>query len=140
MEIAPDDREEGRPKPRPPVFLSLEPIIRCPNRRCQAIAYDVSGDLITLKCARCGWHWWANRFDAGDIRAQVRAQFDGNELFVELLDAIGAPERIDQPMFWQLPISGNEKYQFTDRTKPGGILARSHHFVRKLVGLHRRAS
>jgi hypothetical protein len=122
-------------KPRPPLFLSLEPVLKCPNRRCERIAYGLSADLITVSCKSCGTHWWATRLEAGDIRSQIRAQFDGNELFVTLLDQVGAPERIDQPMFWQLWLSGNDQYQFTDRTRAGGILARSHALVRKLISL-----
>lgn len=127
-----------RPKPaRPPLILSLEPVLRCPNRRCGKIAYGISGDLITYSCKSCPAHWWATRLDAGDIRAQIRAAFDGNELFVELLDKLGAPERIETPMFWQLWISGHEQYQFTDKSKLSGILIRSHELIRKLVGLWR---
>ena len=123
---------------RPPLILSFEPVLTCPNRRCHRIAYGLSGDLITITCKHCGSHWWATRLDAGDIRAQIRAQFDGNELFVELLDRLAAPARIEAPMFWQLWLSGNEQYQFTDRKNTGGILARTHKLIRKLSALPKR--
>jgi hypothetical protein len=122
-------------KSRPLLFLSLEPVLKCPNRRCERIANGLSADLITVSCKSCGTHWWATWLEAGDIRSQLRAQFDGNELFVQLLDSLGAPERIESPAFWQIWLSGNDQYQFTDRTKPGGILPRSHALIRRLSGL-----
>jgi hypothetical protein len=125
----------------PPLFLSLEPILRCPNRRCRLVARGLSVDLLAITCLNkhCRTHWWATRLEAGDIRSQVRAQFDGNELFVELLDRLGAPERIDQPMYWQLWIDGSERHRFTDRTVSGNLLVRTHELIRKLVALPQRA-
>lgn len=131
-----EGQERRRPQPRPPAFLSLEPIIRCPNRRCGEIPYGQRGDLLTYQCAKCGARWWANRFAAGDIRSQIRAQFDGNESFVELLDALGAPERIDKPMYWQLWISGNEQYHLMDHEN--SLLTLSHELIRKILGLLKR--
>ena len=133
-------RRGGPPKGRPPLFLSLEPVLRCPNRRCYKIPFGVASDLLTITCDHCQAHWWANRLEAGDVRSQIRAQFDGDELFVQLLDALEAPERIDTPMYWQLWISGHDQYSFTNRASPGGILVRSHELIRKLSGLLIRRS
>lgn len=120
---------------RPPQFLSLEPVLRCPNPRCgRAVNARLHVELLTITCKHCGAHWWATRLAAGDIRSQMRAAFDGNEVFVELLDTLGAPERVEQPVFWQLWLSGNEHYHLTNVSIPGGILQRSHELVRKLIG------
>lgn len=122
-----------------PLVLSLEPIIRCPNPDCRRLPYS-NGDVLVITCAYkyCRSHWWATRLEAGDIRSQILAQFDGNDLFVELLDILGAPERIDQPMYWQLWLSGGTHHAMVDARQPGGIIARSHELVRGIVQLHRR--
>lgn len=129
---------------RPPLLWSFEPILRCPDRRCAKKAYGSSGDLLTLTCVikagGCGAHWWATWLYAGDVRSQIRSQFDGNEIFVQLLDEMNAPERVDHPGFWQIWLTGNEHYRMMDRSSPGGILGRTHEFMRSLSGLLRKAS
>lgn len=137
MPSTPGEQEERRSSDRPPLFLSLETAIKCPNRRCGKVAH-INSELVAMKCAHCGWHWWATQLAAGDIRSQIRSQFDGNELFVELLDILGAPERIDEPMYWQIPVSGHERYRLTDRSKLGALLEQSHELIRKLVERYRR--
>ena len=40
----------------------------------------------------CGAFWWATRLEAGNIRAQLQAQFDGDETIIRFLDALKAPD------------------------------------------------
>jgi hypothetical protein len=123
---------------RPPLFLSLEPILRCPDRRCYKPAYHVSGDLLTLKCQHCGRvHWWATRLRAGVIRDQVRDDFDGDDRFVALLDYLEAPATIAEPMFWQIWLTGAEQHDMTNKRDQAGILERSLRFVRSISLPHR---
>lgn len=125
---------------RPPFIPSLEPYVRCPNRRC-GLRARATGDLLVLTCENkhCRAHWWATRLEAGDIRSQIRAAFDGNEHFVEVMDAFGLPERIDRPMYWQIWLSGGDKFAMSDESKIGSLLVRTHAMMKRLVGLHRAA-
>lgn len=114
-----------------PISLSLSPFLRCPA--CRKGHRGITGALLTLKCERCGAHWWATWFEAGDIRAQVLEQFGGDPIFVELLDMLDAPTAIDQPMYWQLRLTGHQHYRFTIRRLLADARTQSIALVRSLL-------
>ncbi|HEY9227405.1 MAG TPA: hypothetical protein VIP11_12200 [Gemmatimonadaceae bacterium] len=93
----------------------------------------MSADLITIKCVKCGAYWWAVRLDAGDVRAQLLDQFDGDRSVLAVLDAIDAPAVLDRPMYWQLWITGNDHYRFTNKHAAGNVLESSREMMRRLA-------
>lgn len=124
-----------------PRFLSLEPVLRCPDRRCKKIVFiNPEVYLGGLTCAKCGGHWWATRLQPGSVRQQLLNDYDGDEFLVaQLMALFELPETIETPMFWQVWLTGNQLYHYN--TDAGsGVRGRSKALLQSVVRLLRRAS
>lgn len=125
-----------------PRFLSLEPVLRCPDRRCHRMVFAKDPEIYLggLTCDRCGAHWWATRLQAGNVREQLLHDYEGEAFLVaQLMILFGLPETIEQPMFWQVWLSGNEWYRYNKDTS-SGIRSRSKALLQRVVSLLKRAS
>jgi hypothetical protein len=83
----------------------------------------------------CGARWWATRLDAGIVRDQLLAAFEGETAIVDrLMVEYDLPLTIERTMWWQIWLTGNEFHHYVqDRGKPN----RSLNLLRRLL---RRAS
>lgn len=129
--------------------LSLEFLLQCP--RCGQLVGRRDGPALApdaftgvLKCHKnhCQAHWWANRFDAGDIREQLLKAFEGDaELVDQMMTLFGLPERIDEPRFWQVLLSGQQFHRYHTPTSaaPPSLRGRSIALLRGVVSFLQRA-
>jgi hypothetical protein len=124
-----------------PRFCSLSPVLRCPDRRCGKIVYtNPEAFLGGMVCARCKGHFWATRFEAGSVRQQLLAHFDGEEdVVATIMSLFDLPLMVEQPVYWHVWLTGAE-YQAYNRDAATGPWARSRALLRRLLTLHRRAS
>lgn len=88
---------------------ALAPFPRCPDRRCgQAWTHAETGGPIRgiLKCVRssCRQRWTIEPLDAGSVRAQLEQQYEDVAIAADVMRRFRLPERIDQPMYLQMPI------------------------------------
>jgi hypothetical protein len=123
---------------RAPQYLSLEPALRCPNRRCQRHAGNIVSDLLTLSCAACGAIWWATRLRPGNVRAQLLEDF-GDASFVDYLICMyELPESIDRPLYWQVWIRRDEEIAIANAMPSTSIRDRARIFFHQIVAGHRQ--
>lgn len=137
------------PQGHPPRFLSLEPILCCPNRRCRLRVFNVDADHgpLGLRCSEkkgCGTKWWATRLQPGNVRAQLLADLEGDEgpeeaVIDEMIRMYGLPEEISEPLWWQIPLSGHEWHHYVNE-RGAGVRKRSLGLLRRITGLFRAAS
>jgi hypothetical protein len=121
-------------------LLSLERFLTCPACHRQASMGLPELYVGALSCKRCGAHWWANRLRAGSVRAQLLADYEGDEeLVIHLMTLFGLPETIEEPRFWQILLSGQQWYRYHQDSAPG-IRGRSIALLRGVVSILRRAS
>jgi hypothetical protein len=126
---------------RPPTIRSLEPSLRCPDRRCRRLVFSVDAEIgsLAVKCEapRCGAHWWATRLQAGDVRAQLLVDFEENEYLVDsLMTLFDLPQFIDRPLWWQVWLTGNEWAGFS-RSSRGGSRGRSVSLLNRIANWYR---
>lgn len=117
--------------------LSLVPFLCCPacNRQVGLSLTELYVGGIT--CKRCGAHWWATRLRAGDVRAQLLADFEGDaDLVNHLMTLFGLPERISESKFWQVLLNGQQWYRYSQDAAPG-LRSRSIALLRGVVTLLR---
>ena len=89
--------------------------------------------LGSLTCPKCGEHWWATHLQAGDVRVQLMSDYDGDYWLVDQLMALfRLPASIEQPMFWQIWLTGNQSHHF-HKAERTGIRARSAALLRSLL-------
>lgn len=124
---------------RPPQFLSLEPVPRCPNRRCARYpTHDVNSDLLVFACQRCSARWWATRFAPGDIRPQLLEDYGGDESFVDyLMGMFELPLSIGRPMYWQVWISIDDHAALAKAMPSARVRDHARAFFLRLVTWHR---
>ncbi|HEY7236533.1 MAG TPA: hypothetical protein VH539_20395 [Gemmatimonadaceae bacterium] len=124
---------------RAPQLLSLEPVLRCPNRRCLRRADEIDADVLTMRCRQCSAEWWATRLRPGNIRAQLLEDF-GDESFVDyLIGMYELPESIDRPMYWQVWTRRDGQVAIANAMPATSIRDRARIFFHQLVSGHRQA-
>jgi hypothetical protein len=132
------------PHRTPPRLLSLEPLLRCPNRRCGEIVLNVNPEMGTsavYRCERkkCRSHWWAKRLEPGDVRAQLLVDYEDPDIVDWQMRLWKLPDTIPRSMYWQVWLSGEEFHSFnTDQST--GRLGRSTTLFQKMIDIYRRAS
>lgn len=129
-------------------MIGLVPILQCP--RCERVVTGRDPEVFVgvLTCGTgsrgandprhrcgCGTHWWAARLQAGSVRAQLLDDYDGDARLVDHLMAhFGLPESIEEPMFWEIELTGNQLYRYNKDSSPG-ILGRSTQLLKGVLRL-----
>ena len=127
----------------PPPTFSLEPIPRCPDRRCRRPRPDINlgiGSELSVRCEnkKCRTHWWASRLRAGSVEEQLMRDFDDRatvEQLVAKFRIYRLPLVIAEPLYWQVWLTGPEAHEY-NRAKDE---RRALELIRRVLHLHRRA-
>lgn len=106
-------------------IVTLSPVLRCPFPKCERIPVGVRGDLLTIACRHCGARWWATRLATGNVRAQLRAEFAGDDAIVRFLDLNSVPFTIPEPMFLQVMLTKHEQHHFLIEDRGHSLRQRS---------------
>lgn len=123
---------------RPSPILSLEPVLRCP--RCATLFASwgaVEVFVGALVCRRCRGHWWATRFEAGNVRDQLVRDYDGDaDLADRLMSTFTLPAIVSAAVWWQIMLTGNEYHHYTRETRTTNARAISHALLTRLSAVH----
>jgi hypothetical protein len=114
----------------------VEPVLRCPACGKMAIDCDPDSFTGTMRCEakRCRAHWWATVLRAGDVRAQLMADFDGDEAAVKLIMArFDLPTHLTTHIFWQVLLTGNQAHHYHKDREQGGLRRRSLALLRRVL-------
>lgn len=102
----------------------LDQVMRCPRCRQPYRGFDLRpGGEGFPRCQRkhpeCGQRWWTMALSAGEVEPQLGEIF-GGDCAKQLVELYGLPYALGEPMFWQIPLTGNE-YHHTRQTSIGDI-------------------
>lgn len=119
--------------PSPPSTVTQ---LRCP--KCSQFVYNNDADQFRgiLKCERksCGAHWWATILDAGDVREQLRRDFEGDDAMVKLLMArFDLPTHLTTSVYWQVLLTGSQAHHYYRDKATQGIRGRTMALIRRVL-------
>jgi hypothetical protein len=115
---------------------SLAEILTCP--RCKRIdhGFHATESLRAIReCynQRCRQHWYVIWLGAGPVEPQLATIF-GEDLAREQMALWQLPERLMQPMFWQLALTRNQ-FDEHGALSSRSLLAAINRFVRQRIAL-----